>query len=574
MHPNGIKSKLGAAIRFGGRCHGILCLEHVRQRHAWRQDEIDFACSIASHLAAALESLARAEAEARARERTQFSLALIEGSPVGIQVFARDGTSQRMNAAMQQLLGLPSSTCDTGSYNLLHDPEVQRTGLDRWFLQALEGKPTRIARHEVDFTRPEAPTTQRRREKFWLESVFFPLLDDASEVEAVVAFSWEVTERVTAERDQERLSEQLRQAQKLEAVGRLAGGIAHDFNNLLTGVIGYADLLQMQTEAVDPRRELVDQIRAAADRGVALTKQLMAFGRVGITKVETFDAGEAVVDLLPMMRRLLEASIDLDLRREAVGPIACDPGYFQQVLVSLLLNAREAMPNGGKIRIALSPASLANGKPAVRLSIADTGVGMNEETRARAFEPFFSTKSGSSTGLGLATVHGIVTDAGGSVSVESQLGVGSKIDIVWPEAEDDRPLANATVDDEQLRARAGETVLVVEDDDTNRALAARMLRHYGYRVLTAPDGQDALEIAAGETRIDLLLTDVVMPGIGGRALAEEMTRQRAGLPVVFASGYTTDDALRHGVEGDEIRFLPKPYSATQLAAIVRQTLDN
>jgi len=567
LQPNGITSMLDAVIRFGGRCYGTLCLEHVGERHTWQLHEIDLACSIASYLATALESQARSEAEAMVREREQFLRTLIEGSPVGIQVFAPDGTSRRMNTAMQRIIGLPSPTYDVGSYNLLNDPQAQSSGLDVVFREALEGRPSNIARHEVHFGAGGFEGGDRRQDRFWLESVFFPVFDGAEEVEAVVVFAWEVTDRVEAERQQQLLQEQLRQSQKLEAVGKLAGGVAHDFNNILTAIHGFTDMLEMELDAGDDRLELVEQVRKGAERGAALTQQLLAFGRRQMTRVEVFDAGGAIVEMMPMLRRLLEANIHVDVTATASAPIHADRHQLQQVLLNLFVNARDAMTDGGTIQVAIG-----RDDERMKLTVRDDGSGMDEATLAQAFEPFFTTKpTGEGTGLGLSTVYGIVTEAGGTIHGDSTEGQGTTFTILWPLAtEPVQPRSNRSAD---VRAANGERVLVVEDDDANRKLATRVLERFGYDVLAAPDGETALELATSEDRIDLLLTDVVMPGIGGRLLAEEMTTTRPDLHIVFTSGYTSDDVLRHGVREDRVRFLAKPYTAEQLATIVAEALQ-
>jgi len=568
LRPNDITSMLDAVIRFGGRTFGAICLEHVGKRHHWLPHEIDFACTIASYLATALESLARAEAEERTRERERSLAAVLDGSPIGIQVFATDGSSRRRNPAMLRMLGLDENSPVGRDYNLLEDEHAREDGRTETFHAALAGRATQIERRKIDFSQPGYEGWPVRRDAFWVESVFFPVFGPTGAVEAVVAFTWEVTDKVVAERQRDALESQLRQSQKLEAVGMLAGGVAHDFNNILTAVIGFSDMLCMQMPESDSRYELVTQVRKAADRGAALTKQLLTFGRVHMARVEVFDASNAVVEMMPMLRRLIEANIEVDIFASSTTPIEADRGQFQQVLLNLLVNARDAMPTGGKVTVAID----APRGGFLCLTVRDNGHGMDEETRARVFEPFFTTKAaGRGTGLGLSTVYGIVSEAGGHIEVESQVDRGSMFRIYWPLAEDaPKPAATPA---EPSNSTQHETVLVVEDDDANRALAAKILRHRGYRVLTAPDGEAALEVASDDAKIDLLLTDVVMPGMGGRALAERLVERRPDIRIVFTSGYTSDDVLRHGVQEDMVDFLPKPYSAEQLANIVRGALD-
>lgn len=571
LRPNGITSMLDAVIRFGGRCYGTLCLEHVRKEHVWQQHEIDFACTIASYLASALEALAHADAVKLAAEREQFLTAIFDGSPIGIQVFAPDGTSQRLNPAMQSILGLPDGQTGVGSYNLLEDPLSQATGLDTVFAKALAGEPTHVPEHAVDFTTAAYENSSRRRERFWLESVFFPLAD-GDKVTAVVVFAWEVTDRVQAQSEHERLEAQLRQSQKLEAVGQLAGGVAHDFNNILTAVRGFADLLAMQLPKNAPEQEIVEQICTASERGAALTKQLLTFGGRQMTTIETIDASNAITEMMPMLRRLLEANIQLDLSATDSTPIQADRSQLQQVLLNLIVNARDAMPKGGTITIEVRAESVATAPEPTHmcLTVRDTGTGMDEDTLARAFEPFFTTKpQGRGTGLGLSTIYGIVTDANATITATSDTGRGSTFEIEWPLA---RARQNEQPDNpDSLRASNHETVLVVEDDESNRLLAASILKSFGYNILTAEDGHRALDIAA-DHEIDLLLTDVVMPGIGGRMLAEELAQRIPGLSIVFMSGYTADDVIRKEVRENTVEFLPKPYSARELAEIVHSAL--
>lgn len=577
LRPLGITSMLDAVIRFGGRCYGTLCLEHVNNLHVWQQHELDFACTIASYLASALEALARTKAVQLASEHEQFLTAIFDGSPIGIQVFAPDGTSRRMNPAMQRLLGLPDGQTGVGRYNLLEDPQSQTTGIDTVFAKALAGKPTHINQHAVDFTTTAYASSSRRLEKFWLESVFFPLVDN-HESGAVVVFAWEVTERVVAQREHERLETQLRQSQKLEAVGQLAGGVAHDFNNILTAVRGFADLLTMQLDEQAPQAELVQQISRASERGSALTKQLLTFGGRQMTSIEVFDASNAIIEMIPMLRRLLEANIHVELSATASAHIEADRNQLQQVVLNLVVNARDAMPNGGTVTIhversaqgATASAACAANPTHMSLTVSDTGEGMSAETLARIFEPFFTTKpAGQGTGLGLSTIYGIVNESHATISATSELGQGATFQIDWPLAPGN--IVEQPRDERSLHSTKHETVLVVEDDEHNLLLAACILKSYGYHVMTADCGHAALEIPS-ETKIDLLLTDVVMPGIGGRLLAESLQQLRPGLPVVFMSGYTADDVIRKDVQEHTVNFLAKPYSAIELAGVVRAVL--
>lgn len=578
LRPRDITSMLDAVIRFGGHCYGTLCFEHVNKSHVWQQHELDFACTIASYLASALEALARTEAVQLASEREQFLTAIFDGSPIGIQIFSPDGTSQRMNPAMQSLLGLPDGQTGVDCYNLLDDPQSQTTGIDTVFTKALAGEPSHVDQHAVDFTTAAYANSPRRREKFWLESVYFPLMNK-QEADAVVVFAWEVTERVAAQRDHEHLEAQLRQSQKLEAIGQLAGGVAHDFNNILTAVRGFADLLTMQLDEGAPEIAMVQHICKASERGTALTKQLLTFGGRHMTNIEVFDASNAITEMVPMLRRLLKASIQIKLSATTSAHIEADRNQLQQVILNLVVNARDAIANSGTITIlvettgqgAAANEAIPTNPTHLSLTISDTGEGMSEETLARIFEPFFTTKPpGSGTGLGLSTIYGIVNESRATISATSELGRGATFHIVWPLAP--RNVVEQPRDERSLHSTKHETVLVVEDDEPNRLLAASILKSYGYNVMTADSGQTALEVPS-ETKIDLLLTDVVMPGVGGRVLAETLQQMRPGLPVVFMSGYTTDDLIRKEVKEQTVGFLAKPYLAIELAGMVRVALD-
>ncbi len=394
----------------------------------------------------------------------------------------------------------------------------------------------------------------------------------------------DVTARRLAERALQESQEQLRRAQKMEALGRFAGGIAHDFNNLLTGILGYCDLALADLAANAPEREDFEAIRVAAQRAASLTGQILAFSRGHVVQPVPLDLNEVLAGLEPMLARVIGEHIRLVARREAsLDSVLADPGQLEQVVVNLALNARDAMPNGGTLTIVTRNVRVEAhdaahpGVPAGRwvvLELHDTGVGMDAETQARIFEPFFTTKErGKGTGLGLATVYGIVRQAGGAVRVRSAVGQGSSFTLYLPRTTV-APAARAA-ETAPTAVRGGtETVLLVEDEDAVRAIARETLARRGYEVLVAPDGPGAIALARRHpTPIDLLLTDVIMPGMHGRELAEALQRDRPGMRVLFMSGYTEDEVLHRGISTDALAFIAKPFTPDALAARVRDVLD-
>jgi len=392
--------------------------------------------------------------------------------------------------------------------------------------------------------------------------------------------------------DRRRLEDQLRQAQKMEAMGRLAGGVAHDFNNLLTVIRSSAELLGVDLAADDPRHEEVTEIAAAAERAAGLTRQLLAFSRRQPVAPRVVPLNDVARGAERLLERLLGEDVRLVTVLDAAEPaVLADPGQLEQVLLNLALNARDAMPQGGSMVIETSVVRLdaayaelvpgAGAGPHAALKVSDTGIGMSREVQARVFEPFFTTKPpGQGTGLGLATVYGIVQQAGGHVVVYSEPGLGSTFKVLLPlatVAEDGeaeaRPPRRTPVGLAAMQ-RGSETILLAEDEPSLRRLARRALEGLGYRVLEAADGAAALEAArAYEGRIDLLLSDVVMPNLGGRETAETLLRERPGLRVLFMSGYTADVMLRHLVAEEGAPFLEKPFTVELLARKVREALD-
>jgi len=384
--------------------------------------------------------------------------------------------------------------------------------------------------------------------------------------------------------EQRRLQTQLAQSQKMEAVGRLAGGIAHDFNNLLTVITTSCDLLLEDLAAADPKREDVEQVRQAADGATALTRQLLAFSRQQVLAPQVVDLGDVVHGVEKMLRRVIGEDIDLVtvLGAEA-GAVKADVGQIEQVLMNLAVNARDAMPTGGKLTIETGniehdPDYAREQEAAavsrfVMLAVSDTGVGMDEATKARIFEPFFTTKEpGKGTGLGLATVYGIVKQSGGFIWVYSEPGLGTTFKIYLPRV-DAAPEAGVATPALTASLRGTETVLLVEDAAAVRSVTHQALSRQGYTVLDAPNGAEALRIAADHPgAVHLLLTDVVMPGISGRQLSDELTRLRPDTKVLFTSGYTDDAVVRHGVLESGIAYLQKPFTVDGLARKVREVL--
>ena len=379
------------------------------------------------------------------------------------------------------------------------------------------------------------------------------------------------------------LEEQFRQSQKMDAIGRLAGGVAHDFNNLLTVINGYCDLLLAHLVPADPRREELNAIREAGERAAWLTGQLLAFSRKAIVAPKVLDLNDVVDAIGKMLRRLIGEDIILSTSlAPGLARVKVDPGQIEQVLMNLAVNARDAMPAGGRLTIETANVGLAEDNPRypelragryVRLAVSDTGHGMTDEVKAKVFEPFFTTKEpGKGTGLGLATVYGIVKANGGHVAVDSAVGVGTTFLVLLPADETAPDLASSEV--APGAPRGTETVLLVEDDDGVRQLAQIALEAQGYTVLQAASGAEAVQTAVSHPGpIHLLLTDVVMPHQGGREVVDSVRTVRPEVKVLYMSGYTDDAVVRHGVREATDSFLQKPFTLLGLARTVRAVLD-
>lgn len=414
---------------------------------------------------------------------------------------------------------------------------------------------------------------------------YVPDFDSNGNVLGFFTFILDLTETKMAEEALRESQEQLAQSQKLESIGRLAGGIAHDFNNMLTAINGYSELALRKIALDDPIRRNIEEIKKAGERSAELTNQLLAFSRRQMLQPRVLDINHAISETFVMLKRLIGEDIDLSMKLDSdVGRVSADPGQFAQVLVNLAVNSRDAMPDGGSIVIETKNVELDEGYASnhvavnpgryVMIAVSDNGVGMDEQTRNHIFEPFFTTKEvGKGTGLGLSTVYGIVKQSGGNIWVYSEPGRGTTFKIYLPLVTDEATASAAKPMSATFRF-GSETILLVEDEAVVRNLSREVLESCGYRVIEAVDGIEALKIAENlDHGIDLLMTDVVMPQIGGRELAEKLSERFPKMHVLFTSGYTDSAAIRHGILNEGTNFLPKPFTFNELADIVRELLD-
>jgi PAS domain S-box-containing protein len=369
----------------------------------------------------------------------------------------------------------------------------------------------------------------------------------------------------------------LLQAQKMDAVGQLASGVAHDFNNMLTAIRGYADLLMLRSADCPENQRELEEIVKASDRAAGLTQQLLAFSRKQVLQTAVADMNGIIGDMEPMLRRLIGEHIDLvAILQPDLARVRVDRGQFEQVLLNLVVNARDAIPEGGTLLVETAnvPAEQSAGVPSISIQVTDNGMGMDAETMARVFEPFFTTKEkGKGTGLGLSTVYGIVRQSGGDITVKSRPGIGTTFRIVLPAIPGERT-ASCAGEARGAWPSGRETILLVEDEDAVRRLVAEILQEAGYTVLQARDGEKALELAGRQAGpIHLLLTDVVMPRMGGRALAGAVSGLMPDTLILYMSGYTTETAIRDGAVERGIAFLQKPFTPDGLVRKVREVLD-
>jgi len=515
----------------------------------------------------------RKQAEVALRESEERLRVILDSTDDGILAVDASGKTIFSNRRFLELWRIPESLADTGDDNAMlvfvQDQLVDPGGFLRrvqWLYGTAE-----IHSDTIFF-----------KDGRLFERYTIPMVID----DAVIGRLWsfrDITDRKQAEEEKEKLRTQLQQAMKMEAIGRLAGGVAHDFNNILTVIAGYCELLMQKVGKESPMLGELEQIKRAGDRAALMTQQLLAFSRKQIIEPKVMQLDRQVAEVLAMLARLIGENIALQtITGKSLGSVKIDPGQFQQILMNLVVNARDAMPGGGKIVIETANVTLDEvyrvlhpyvipGRY-VMLAVSDTGQGMSEEVQSHVFEPFFTTKErGSGTGLGLATTYGAVKQSGGYIEVDSEVGKGTTFKIYLPRVEEGgKSLKDALLVD---LPGGAETVLLVEDEDSVRNLCSRILGELGYQVVQARSGAEAVAVAGRADRVDLLLTDVVMPGMSGKELATQLVLRHPEMKVLFMSGYTDDAIVHHGVLDEGVSFIGKPYTPSALATKVRQVIE-
>jgi two-component system cell cycle sensor histidine kinase/response regulator CckA len=555
-------SWLGVPLKTPTETIGVLVVQHYENENAYDTRDLEFLDSVGGHIALAIE---RRRSEEALRESESVFRLLFSNNPLPTWVMD-DETLQFMqvNEAAVKQYGYTAQ-----EFRGMEITEIQAADRDR----AQEGQ-----RDGAAGARYQGLCKHRKKDGqiFEVETVSHHFDNAGRRVRLVVA--QDVSERRV-------LEQQLRQAQKMEAIGRLAGGVAHDFNNLLMVIKGHTELLMNELPAGDRTARKIAQIDRAADRAASLTKQLLAFSRMQVLQPRVMNLNAVVEDMGKLLPRLIGEDIELGVRTAAdLGAIRADASQMEQIIMNLAVNARDAMPNGGRLFIETSNADLDDAYNAthpivqagryVSLAVSDTGIGMDAETQAHIFEPFFTTKeAGKGTGLGLATVYGVVKQSGGFIWVYSEVGKGTSFKIYLPRVDQVEEKGSASNISGDV-PRGAETILLAEDEQDVREVAREFLESAGYTVVEARNGSEALRLAGDKSKaLDLLVTDMVMPGMTGKELAQRIQALRPGLPAIFMSGYSEQTAAETSQSNGSMHLLTKPFSRSGLLRTIREVLN-
>ena len=545
----------------------------VRWVHGLGKVEYDSSGKPAVMIGTIQDITERKQAEVALRESEERLRVILDSTDNGILAVDASGKTIFSNRRFLELWRIPESLADTGDDNAMLVYVLEQLVDPGGFLRRVQWLYGTAEIHSDIILFKDGRLFERYT---------IPMMVDGAVIGRLWSFR-DITDRKQAEEEKEKLRTQLQQAMKMEAIGRLAGGVAHDFNNILTVIAGYCELLMQKVGEESPMLGELEQIKRAGDRAALMTQQLLAFSRKQIIEPKVMQLDRQVAEVLAMLARLIGEDIALQtITGKSLGSVKIDLGQFQQILMNLVVNARDAMPGGGKIVIETANVDLDEVYCAlhpyvipgryVMLAVSDTGQGMSEEVQSHVFEPFFTTKErGSGTGLGLATTYGAVKQSGGYIEVDSEVGKGTTFKIYLPRVEEEgKPVKDPRLLD---LPRGEETVLLVEDEDTVRDLCSRTLGGLGYQVMHARSGAEAVAAAGRADRIDLLLTDVVMPGMSGKELATQLVLHHPKMKVLFMSGYTDNAIVHHGVLDEGVSFIGKPFTPSALARKVRQVIE-
>lgn len=564
--PLGISSLLDSVIQQSGRFLGVVSFEHRGPIRNWHTDEKSFASALAHLVAQLYANAERKLAEEALRESEERYAEVATRSRTYTWEVDVSGMYTFVGALAEGVIGFSPGDLVGKMHFFELAPAEDRDALREHGLKE-------IATGADDIGYENRIVTKDGR-VIWVLTAGTPKCDKRRKIIGYRGWDTDITERKRAEAEQQMLREQLHQSQKMESIGQLAGGVAHDFNNLLMVIMGCGEMVRDALRPDDPSREDVQQILDTGQRAAHLTRQLLAFSRKQPLTPKVLDLNELVGRLEKMLSRLIGEHITLELiLGEDLGRVLADEGQLEQVIMNLAVNARDAMPKGGVLRI--QTAQVERERPCVQLTVADTGCGMSKQVAERIFEPFFTTKEkGRGTGLGLATVYGIVKQSGGDISVCSEPGKGTTFDILFPQTDAVMERSVETMGP-YLSESGSEQILLVEDEEWLRKMLERRLTSMGYIVHTAANGDEALRLMeqAG-IQPDLVVTDLIMPGMNGKEMVDRLRQTRPKQPVLYMSGYVDDSIVPQGMLGPNAPFIPKPFSSDDLAKKVQEVLGH